>query len=76
MRFGFKIHLDDMAEKLKSEGFSSVDIDSEKLVNRVIELLQDDYDLFSSLEEQLQTLEDDEIKPRSKTEYDESIGEF
>lgn len=76
MKFGFKIHLDDIAEKLIEKGFSSRDIDSDDLTNAVIELLQDDYELFTALEEKMQTIEDGEIKPRCKADYDESIGEF
>ena len=76
MRFGFKIHLDDIAEKLIEKGFTSQQIDSDDLTNRVIEILQDEYDLFSSLEEEMQKIEDAEIKPRNKAEYDESLGEF
>ena len=76
MKFGFKIHLDDIAEKLIEKGFTSRDIDSDDLTNRVIEILQDEYDFFTALEETLQRIEDSEIVPRNKAEYDESIGEF
>lgn len=76
MKFGFKIHLDDIAEKLIEKGFTSQDIDSDDLTNRVIELLQDEYDLFTALEEEMQKIEDVGIIPRNKAEYDESIGEF
>jgi len=76
MKFGFKIHLDDIAEKLIESGLTSRDIDSDDLTNRVIEILQDEYDFFTALEETLQRIEDSEIVPRTKAEYDESIGEF
>jgi hypothetical protein len=76
MKFGFKIHLDDIAEKLVESGLTSKDIDSDDLTNRVIEILQDEYDFFTALEETLQRIEDSEIVPRTKAEYDESIGEF
>ena len=76
MKFGFKIHLDDIAEKLIESGLTSRDIDSDDLTNRIIEILQDEYDFFTALEETLQRIEDSEIVPRSKAEYDESIGEF
>ena len=76
MRFGFKIHLDDISEKLLEKGFTSQDIDSEDLTNKVLEILQSEYDLFTSLQEEMQKIEDSGIVPRSKTEYDESIGEF
>jgi hypothetical protein len=76
MRFGFKIHLDDIAQKLVDKGFTSQQIDSDDLVNRFIEILADEYDFFSSLEEEMQKIEDTEIKPRNKAEYDESLGEF
>lgn len=76
MKFGFKIHLDNIAEKLIEKGFTSRDIDSDDLTNRVIEILQDDYELFTALEEEMQKIEDAGIFPRNKAEYDESIGEF
>ena len=75
MKFGFKIHLDDIAEKLIESGLTSRDIDSDDLTNRVIEILQDEYELFTALEETLQRIEDAGIAPRNKAEYDESIGE-
>ncbi len=76
MRFGFKIHLDDIAQKLVDKGFTSQQIDSNELTNIVAELLQDEYDFFSSLEEEMQKIENGEIKPRTRAEYDESVGEF
>jgi DNA topoisomerase IA len=76
MRFGFKIHLDDIAQKLIDKGFTSQQIDSNELTNIVVELLQDEYDFFTSLEEEMQKIENGEIKPRNRAEYDESIGEF
>jgi hypothetical protein len=76
MRFGFKIHLDDIAEKLIEKGFTSQQIDSNELTNIVAELLQDEYDFFSSLEEEMQKIEESGIKPRNKAEYDEKLGEF
>jgi hypothetical protein len=76
MKFGFKIHLDDIAEKLIEKGFTSRDIDSDDLTDRVLEILQDEYELFTALEEEMQKIEDAGIVPRNKAEYDESIGEF
>jgi DNA-binding ferritin-like protein len=76
MRFGFKIHLDDIAEKLIKKGFTSQQIDSDALTNAVVEFLQDDYDLFTALEEEMQSVEDAGNKPKTRAEYDESIGEF
>ena len=76
MRFGFKIHLDDIAQKLIDKGFTSQQIDSNELTNIVAEILQDEYDFFSSLEEEMQKIENGEIKPRTRAEYDESVGEF
>jgi hypothetical protein len=76
MKFGFKIHLDDIAEKLIERGFSSRDIDSDDLTNAVVELLQDDYELFTALEEKMQTIEDgNHPEPRDVGEYLEKIGE-
>ena len=76
MRFGFKIHVDDIAEKLKEKGFTSMDLDSDDLRNALLEILSDEYDLLNAIGEQLEALEDKESMPRSKAEYDESIGEF
>jgi hypothetical protein len=76
MKFSFKIHLDDIAQKLEDKGFTSQQIESNELSNIVIELLQDEYDFFTSLEEEMQKIENSEIKPRNKAEYDESLGEF
>jgi DNA topoisomerase IA len=76
MKFSFKIHLDDIAQKLVDKGFTSQQIESNELSNIVIELLQDEYDFFTSLEEEMQKIENSEIKPRNKAEYDESLGEF
>lgn len=76
MRFGFKIHLDDIARKLIDQGFTSQQVDSDDLTNRVIEILQDEYDLFTSLAEGMQQVEDRGVLPRNKAEYDESLGEF
>jgi hypothetical protein len=76
MKFGFKIHLDDIAEKLIERGFSSQDIDSDDLTNAVVELLQDEYDLFTALEEELQKIEDkNHPEPRDIEDYLEKIGE-
>lgn len=76
MRFGFKLHLDDIAEKLIQKGFTSQQIDSDDLINRFVEILADEYDLFTSLAEEMQQVEDRGVLPRNKAEYDESIGEF
>ena len=77
MKFGFKIHLDDIARKLIDQGFTSQQIDSDDLVNRVTEILQDEYDFFTSLEEEMQKFEDENHpEPRTKAEYLEKIGEF
>lgn len=73
MKFGFKIHLDEVARKLVNKGFSSRQIDSEELTNAVLEILQDEYDLFTALEEEFEKIEN---VPQTKNEYDESIGEF
>lgn len=76
MKFGFKIHLEDLAEKLIEKGFSSQDTDSDDFINRVIEMLDSEYDFLTALGEEMQKIEESEIKPRNKAEYDESIGEF
>jgi len=76
MKFGFKIHLNDIAEKLIEKGFSSRDIDSDILIDRLVEMLDSEYDFLTALGEEMQKIEESEIKPRNKAEYDESIGEF
>lgn len=76
MKFGFKIHLDDLAEKLIEKGFSSQDTDSDDFIDRLIEMLDSEYDFLTALGEEMQKIEESEIKPRNKAEYDESIGEF
>jgi tRNA G46 methylase TrmB len=76
MRFGFKLHLDDIAEKLIEKGFTSQQTDSDDFVNCLAEILEDEYELFTSLSEEMQKIEERGIAPRSKAEYDESIGEF
>ena len=76
MKFGFKIHLDDIARKLIDQGFTSQQIDSDDLINRFVEILADEYDLFTSLVEEMQQVEDRGVLPRNKAEYDESMGEF
>jgi hypothetical protein len=76
MRFGFKLHLDDIAEKLIQKGFTSQQIDSDDLINRFVEILADEYDLFTSLAEEMQQVEDRGVLPQNKAEYDESMGEF
>lgn len=76
MRFGFKIHLDTIAEKLIESGFTSLDIDSDKLTDAVLEILQNDYDLFTAIGEEMQTIEERGNFPKTKADYDESIGEF
>jgi len=76
MKFGFKIHLDDIAEKLIESGLTSRDIDSDDLTNRVVEILQNDYDFFTALEEKMQEIEDNNHpEPRDIGEYLEKIGE-
>lgn len=77
MKFGFKIHLDDIARKLIDQGFTSQQIDSDDLTNRVVEILQDEYELFSEIGEKMQKLENVTLhEPKTKADYDESIGEF
>ena len=76
MRFGFKLHLDDIAEKLIEKGFTSQQTDSDDFVNCLAEILEDEYELFTSLSEEMKKIEERGIAPRSKAEYDESIGEF
>jgi hypothetical protein len=76
MEFGFKIHLNDLAEKLIEKGFSSQDTDSDDFIDRLIEMLDSEYDFLTALGEEMQKIEESEIKPRNKAEYDESIGEF
>jgi hypothetical protein len=76
MKFGFKIHLDDLAEKLIEKGFSSQDTDSDDFIDRLVEMLDSEYDFLTALGEEMQKIEESDISPRNKAEYDESIGEF
>jgi len=77
MNFGFKLNLERIAEKMKDRGFSSLDFDSDDFINGVIEILADDYDLFSEIGEKMQKLENVTLhEPKTKADYDESIGEF
>jgi hypothetical protein len=76
MKFGFKLHLDDIAGKLIEKGFTSQQIDSDDLINRFVEILADEYDLFTSLAEEMQQIENSGTMPQNKAQYDESIGEF
>lgn len=70
-----KIKLDYLAEQLIDEGFSTMDIDSNELTNRVIELL-DEQDFFSNLLEEMQIVEDNNHpEPKNIGDYLEKIGE-
>jgi len=76
MNFGFKLRLQNIAETLIDKGFESRDIDSDTLVNEVLEILQNDYDLFTAIGEEMQKIEECGNFPKTKADYDESIGEF
>ena len=76
MNFGFKLRLQNIAETLIDKGFESRDIDSDTLVNEVLEILQNDYDLFTAIGEEMQKIEERGNFPKTKADYDESIGEF
>lgn len=76
MKFGFKIHLDQIAQELIDKGFTSQQIDSEELVNRVIEILADK-SFFENLQDEMTLIEDENHpEPRTREEYLEKIGEF
>lgn len=71
-----RIRLENIAEQLISEGFKSQEIDSEKLTNRVIEILGD-LDLFTNLHDEMTLIEDENHpEPRTMFEYMERLGEF
>ena len=70
-----KIKLDYLAEQLIDQGFSTKDIDSNELTNRVIELL-DEQDFFSNLLKEMQIVEDNNHpEPKNIGDYLEKIGE-
>jgi flagellar biosynthesis chaperone FliJ len=77
MKFGFKIHLDDIAEKLTQKGFSSQDVDSDKFITQLVEILEDEYNLLSELSDKLESLEDiNHPEPETLEDYLEKIGEI
>lgn len=65
-----------IAQKLIGEGFSSSDIDSEKLYQRVLELLGE-YDFFNNLYDEMIIIEDNnQPMPQNFWEYLEKVGRF
>jgi len=70
-----KIRLDQLAQQLIDDGFSSREIDSDKLINKIIQVLADK-DFFNNLHDEMTLIEDEKTQPRTKEEYLERIGEF
>lgn len=71
-----KIRLDYLAQQLIEEGFSSKQIDSDKLTDRIIEILSDK-DFFNNLHDEMTLIEEENHpEPTTKEEYLERIGEF
>jgi Mg2+ and Co2+ transporter CorA len=76
MKFGFKINLDDIADRLTQKGLSSRDVDSDKFITQLVEILEDEYNLLSELTDKLESLEDENHPtPESLGDYLEKIGE-
>jgi hypothetical protein len=77
MKFGFKINLDDIADRLTQKGLSSRDVDSDKFITQLVEILEDEYNLLSELTDKLESLEDaNHPCPESLEDYLEKIGEI
>jgi hypothetical protein len=71
-----KIRLEHLAQQLIEEGFSSKQIDSDKLTDRIIEILSDK-DFFNNLHDEMTLIEEENHpEPTTKEEYLERIGEF
>lgn len=70
-----KLRLDQIASDLVRQGFSSLDVDSPKLEQRLLEMLADK-GFFENLQGEMELIEDEE-KSEKMTELDylESIGE-
>lgn len=70
-----KLRLDQIASDLIKQGFSSLDVDSPKLEQRLLEMLADK-GFFENLQGEMELIEDEE-KSEKMTELDylESIGE-
>lgn len=70
-----KLRIDQIASDLVKQGFSSLDIDSPKLEQRLLEMLADK-GFFENLQGEMELIEDEE-KSEKMTELDylESIGE-
>jgi hypothetical protein len=71
-----KLRLNEIAEELIEKGFTSNQINSDELTNRVIEILADK-GFFENLQDEMTLIEDENHpEPRNLGEYLEKIGEF
>lgn len=70
-----KLRIDQIASDLVKQGFSSLDVDSPKLEQKLLEMLADK-GFFENLQGEMELIEDEE-KSEKMTELDylESIGE-
>ena len=70
-----KLRLDQIASELIKQGFSSFDVDSPKLEQKLFEMLADK-GFFENLQDEMELIEEEE-KSDNMTELDylESIGE-
>lgn len=60
---------------LIEKNFTSLDVDSPKLENEVMQFLADQ-NFFSLLYDEMVNIEQEKNQPRNEAEYREKIGEF
>jgi len=54
-----RLRLDDIAQKMLQSGYTSRDVDTDKFVNRIVEILDIDNDLFSLVADEMQIIEEE-----------------
>lgn len=54
-----RLRLDDIAQKMLRSGYTSRDVDTDKFVNRIVEILDIDNDLFSLVADEMQIIEEE-----------------
>lgn len=70
-----KINFRELSEMLIEKNFTSLDVDSPKLENEVMQFLADQ-NFFSLLYDEMVNIEQEKNQPRNEAEYREKIGEF
>jgi hypothetical protein len=71
-----KLRLNEIAEELIEKGFTSNQVDSDELTNRVIEILANK-GFFENLHDEMTLIEDENHpEPKNLGEYLEKIGEI